>query len=262
MDQHSSYTSNQINSSKLVLPSFSAAHILSSSARFVLISDTHGQHQQICNIPEGDVLVHAGDCCGKVSVEWEPTLRKAGNSLIEFLRWFGAFPHPIKILVAGNHDTPFTGIDFITGKPLVLSKEAARQCCSNAGVIYLEDQELLIDRLRVYGTPWQPPYKNLAFNAEDDKRKAIFGNIPEGIDVLVTHTPARGNLDLNEQGEHIGCEILKSNISRTAPRLHVFGHVHNSAGKHTQNDLISVNASSVGKDMAIVNSPMIVDLDV
>ena len=50
-----------------------------------MISDTHGAHRQLANLPEGDVLIHAGDCCSKDTVRGDPTLEKAGSSLIDFL---------------------------------------------------------------------------------------------------------------------------------------------------------------------------------
>jgi 3',5'-cyclic AMP phosphodiesterase CpdA len=46
------------------------------------------------NIPDGDVIIHAGD------------FTEAGTKAetLNFLSWFKSLPHPHKILVAGNHD--------------------------------------------------------------------------------------------------------------------------------------------------------------
>ena len=60
----------------------------------VCISDTHGLHESLAPLPEGDVLIHAGDCLGSGSL----------RSLEAFAEWFEAQPHRHKILVAGNHD--------------------------------------------------------------------------------------------------------------------------------------------------------------
>ena len=46
--------------------------------------------------------------------------------------------------------------------------------------------------------------------------------VPAGTDLLVTHGPPRGHLDLG----HIGCASLLSELWRIRSRLHVFGHVH------------------------------------
>ncbi len=61
--------------------------------RFVVISDTHNLHEKI-HIPDGDVLIHAGDFTNH-------------GSLLEvqrFTNWFKSLPHPVKVLVPGNHD--------------------------------------------------------------------------------------------------------------------------------------------------------------
>jgi predicted phosphohydrolase len=61
--------------------------------RIVSISDTYGLHFGI-KIPDGDVLVHAGDFCS------DGNMRDAMN----FMRWFNTHPHKHKIFCAGNHD--------------------------------------------------------------------------------------------------------------------------------------------------------------
>ena len=60
--------------------------------RLVLLSDTHGLRREI-SIPDGDVMVHAGEFCSEVEA-------------VE-ARSFGAFfrglPHRHKVVIAGNH---------------------------------------------------------------------------------------------------------------------------------------------------------------
>ena len=46
--------------------------------RIVLISDTHGLHHRMPHLPDGDLLIHAGDC----------TNRGADQEVAEFLEWF------------------------------------------------------------------------------------------------------------------------------------------------------------------------------
>ena len=67
-------------------PSASAARAL----RLVVLSDTHGYEAQLPpTLPDGDVLVHAGDWWG------------ADCKLDEYL---AAQPHPHKLVIRGNHD--------------------------------------------------------------------------------------------------------------------------------------------------------------
>ncbi len=98
--------------------------------KLIILSDTHGRHRDIA-IPEGDVLIHAGDFGGMIG-----TL----DDLHEFNQFLGELPHPHKILVAGNHDFCFEK-----------QKQASRAALTNA--TYLEDEALEIDGVRFYGSP-------------------------------------------------------------------------------------------------------------
>lgn len=57
------------------------------------ISDTHGFHRDVV-IPDGDVLVHAGDITMNGEVE----------TILDFVRWLVELPHAHKVIVPGNHD--------------------------------------------------------------------------------------------------------------------------------------------------------------
>lgn len=61
--------------------------------KIVAISDTHQLHDKVV-IPDGDVLVHAGDF----------TNQGTDGALIKFLTWFSSQPHPYKVFIAGNHE--------------------------------------------------------------------------------------------------------------------------------------------------------------
>jgi Predicted phosphohydrolases len=64
--------------------------------KFVCISDTHGLTDQL-QVPDGDVLIHAGD----FSNTGEPEIVE------DFNNFLGKLKHPIKIVIAGNHDLTF-----------------------------------------------------------------------------------------------------------------------------------------------------------
>ncbi len=64
--------------------------------KFVCVSDTHGLCDRLV-VPDGDVLLHAGD----FSNVGEPEIVE------EFNEWLGRLPHPIKVVIAGNHDLSF-----------------------------------------------------------------------------------------------------------------------------------------------------------
>ncbi|MEO1171874.1 MAG: metallophosphoesterase, partial [Myxococcota bacterium] len=64
--------------------------------RIVAISDTHNQHDAL-DVPDGDVLVHAGDMSGHGHL----------RELEAFAAWCEAQPHRHKVVIAGNHDFCF-----------------------------------------------------------------------------------------------------------------------------------------------------------
>jgi predicted phosphohydrolase len=104
--------------------------------KLVLISDTHCHHQEL-SIPEGDVLVCAGDFCNYGR-------EKEARS---FLKWMDALPHRYKLLTAGNHDFPF-------------QKEASRSELLRLApsITYLQDSGTTINGINFWGSPYTPMF--------------------------------------------------------------------------------------------------------
>jgi Icc-related predicted phosphoesterase len=176
--------------------------------RLVLISDTHLTHLRgPIEIPDGDMLIHAGDVA---------SLGKY-KEIVRFSEWFSDLPHKHKVMIAGNHDW-----DFQTNPDLAKS-------ALDPSITYLQDSEVTIEGIRIYGTPWQPAFQYWAFNLprgiELDKK---WDQIPSGIDILVTHGPPFGICDsIFAGGEHLGCRnLLRQVTKRVKPRIHTFGHIH------------------------------------
>lgn len=192
----------------------------------VCISDTHNSQP---DLPDGDVLIHAGDLTQSGTFE----------ELQAALDWLIKQPHAVKVVIAGIHDLLLDpgfsckGSSSLSSRSRPDQKTAGELCQSLAwgDLVYLEDSEHTVTcpngrRLRVYGSPHSPRHGNWAF--QYPRTKDIWaGRIPQGIDVLVTHGPPRGHLDLL----NLGCVHLLRQLWETRPRLHVFGHVHEGAGR-------------------------------
>ncbi len=208
--------------------------------RIVCISDTHNRQGQF-EVPDGDVLIHAGDLTGRGTV---PEVTAANE-------WLGRLPHRDKIVIAGNHDFLFER-----------QNARARSLVTNA--IYLEDSASLVQGLRIWGSPWQPWFYDWAFNLPRGRALAEkWRGIPEGIDILVTHGPPLGILDETASGEHAGCEELRSRIEGMGapPRLHVFGHIHEGHGILRTPGTTFVNASICDLAYRPVNRAIVIDLE-
>jgi 3',5'-cyclic AMP phosphodiesterase CpdA len=84
--------------------------------KIVCISDTHGMHSKIGKLPDGDMLIHAGD----FTVDFPPI--NEIDDLIFFNRWLEKQPYRYKILIAGNHDFIFQK-DYSTAKETICNVE-------------------------------------------------------------------------------------------------------------------------------------------
>ncbi len=195
----------------------------------VALADTHLFHGDL-QIPEGDILLHAGDLTRGGSLAELTTAA-------EFLR---QQPHPHKIVIAGNHE-----------RCLEDQPEAARALLQ--GLDYLQDSGLERCGLRFWGSPWQPAYNDWAFNLPRGARLAEkWALIPEGVDVLVTHGPPRGFGDSvgtwrgSEalQRARAGCADLLARVREVRPMLHVYGHIHQGRGSWREGDVLMVNATT------------------
>lgn len=212
--------------------------------KIVCISDTHLCHEKYhVQIPDGDILIHSGDAT------YEGTPREIES----FANWFGSLPHKHKIFVAGNHDWGFQR------RP----DESRAQLPQS--VTYLQDSAVTVMGLRIYGSPWQPEFMEWAFNLRrGDQLLAKWKNIPAGVDVLVTHGPPMGVLDMTWDGEHVGCrDMMNEILSRVRPRLHVFGHVHHDGGKQMKlpGGTHFVNAALLDEAYTPRYKPVVVELD-
>ncbi len=162
------------------------------------LSDTHGCHRRLKDLPEADVVVHSGDFC-MVGSEQEA---------IDFLNCFCDLPYAHKIFICGNHD------DCLYGANIDGLDENVHYLC-NSGVT--------IDGMKFYGVPM------FMGDCITDRQNRNYANIPDDVDVLITHTPPYGVLDFDDEINY-GSEELLQRVSEINPRLHLFGHIHRQHG--------------------------------
>lgn len=211
--------------------------------RITCISDTHGKHNDLKSIPDGDVLICAGDItsCGQLS------------QLEDFSEWISDLPHRHKIAICGNHDWCFQK----------LNKRERALSIINRTAIYLEDSYTIIDGIKFYGSPWQPEFRSWAFNLPRGKPLAQkWEMIDDDCDVLITHGPPYGYGDRLPDGMLVGCEDLGARIrSLKSLKLSVFGHIHDAYGEYVSDDGVRyINASNATEEYDIQNCPITIDI--
>ena len=209
--------------------------------RLVCISDTHMCHRGH-SLPEGDVLIHAGDA----------TNRGTSDEVEHFLDWFESHAHQHKVLIAGNHDWLYQR-----------QPDMAQQLlAAHTGITYLEDSGTEIDGLAFWGSPWQPEFLEWAYNLPrgGDALRKVWAKIPVGTDVLITHGPPHGILDQVDGGQHLGCEELRTRLAAVKPRVHIYGHIHSGYGVAQSSVTTWVNACSCNEVCQLVHRPVVLDI--
>jgi len=222
--------------------------------KIVVISDTHGLHNSMLHpLPSADILIHAGDVTNVGSqdgtrqfVEWFQNLKGFGT----------------KIFVAGNHDWSFYR------KPAWLKQYINDENLSQSDCYYLEDSEMTITDpefskpIKIYGSPWQPPFMNWAFNAPEEQLFKIWEKIPNDTDILITHGPAYGILDTVEgRYEHLGSVTLSERINIINPKIHICGHIHSGRNIFEKDGTLYINASTATESYDMINKPVVIDYD-
>ena len=216
-------------------------------------------------LPKGDVLIHAGDISNK-----------GGEvDVTNFIYWFQNIQEfDTKIFISGNHDYCFERINepHHKGDYDWLHNLMSPENLAQSDVTYLEDSFMTIEDpefsrpIKIYGSPWQPWFYDWAFNLPrlGTELQEKWNMIPEDTDVLITHGPPNGILDLvnnfRQPNRNVGCESLRFHVERVKPALNVFGHIHEGYGVKQVNDTLFVNASICTAGYEPTNKPIIIDL--
>lgn len=196
------------------------------------------------NVPNGDLLLHAGDL----------TFRGDISEISQELKELGRISKGFKygcVLVPGNHD-------FLAERDPSLMK----QMCIDNGITYLQHERTEINGLKIFGSGYTPFFHNWALNVErGPKLAALWGQIPDDTEILITHGPAMGCLDwvVTPNGyESVGCQDLANRLPELKSlKLHVFGHLHLSRGTYKNKPYTSINASICKEDYSPTNLPII-----
>ncbi len=191
--------------------------------RILHISDTHGLHRRLTDLPEADVAVHSGDF----------TMTGSEQEAIDFLNWFCDLPYAHKIFISGNHDDCLYGAN-IDGL--------------DSNVHYLCNSGIEIDGVKFYGVPM------FMSDCVTDRQAKNIAKIPGDTDVLVTHSPAYGILDFDDNINY-GDEQLLAKVMEIHPQLHLFGHIHAQHGITTEHGVTFSNGAIMNADYTTLNLP-------
>ncbi|TVY39173.1 putative rhamnogalacturonate lyase C [Lachnellula subtilissima] len=206
---------------------------LSVKTRILILSDTYG----VVALPERitepvDIVLHCGD------------LSQGGelDSYRKTIALLSSIKAPLK-LPEGVH---------IPSEARAIWNEKEAQ---DAGIKLLETgmHELILENggmLRIYASSATPiPIQGADWAFGYETNEDIYNPAGTGIsygintstprteipddtkvDIMMTHGPAKYQLDKMRNGDSVGCPHLFRALRRIRPRVHAFGHVHNSWG--------------------------------
>lgn len=187
------------------------------------ISDTHGCHHRLRDLPEADIIVHSGDF----------TMNGSQQEAIDFMNWFCDLPYHHKIFICGNHDDCLYGAN-IDGL--------------DANVHYLCNSGVEIDGIKFYGVPM------FMGDCITDRQARNYDRIPSDTDVLITHSPAYGILDFDDDINY-GSEEIMTKLSHLNLKAHLFGHIHAQHGIITTGNTIFSNGAIMNAGYINLNQP-------
>jgi len=233
--------------------------------RLVCISDIHNRFYNMPRIPPGDILIISGDL----------TMAGSPNELKKFHDWLiqiDGFQHIV--FTAGNHDialdqhyyqTSFRVRERLTVDERIQRSESVNQLFRNLktkNIHYLENESIELLKIKFWGSPVTPEFCDWSFarNRGQDIDQ-IWSQIPNDTDVVITHGPPLGIGDVNTmQRINCGCANLLWHISeRVKPKLHVFGHIHESRGLYTDGTTNFANCAICTRQYKAENLPIVVD---
>lgn len=226
--------------------------------KIVFFSDTHNWHDTI-KLPEVDIAI----CCGDVS------LRGSRTEVVSFLDWFKEQPVKHKIMIAGNHDYWFD-----KNHPKSINyklEDDSHLDIIPEGITYLQDSDVTVEGIKIWGSPTTPWFHNWAFNKVPEDLEEYWNQIPDDVDIVITHGPcANTYLDRCENGKRAGCPSLTRRVADIRPKILAFGHIHEGAGiddKHIPDDdgiekvTRLINCSYLNLQYHPANDPVVIDWD-
>ncbi len=241
--------------------------------RILILSDTHSRIRDVFsswsledreNALSCDLLIHGGDLTSYGHL----------SELESELSWINNNFHMDKVIISGNHDF-YLDTNWSAHTP-----QGKRRFSSNGlgssqdidvlmlkhNMIYLNDSSYVKNGVRIWGSPVTPWFHDWAFNRQRgyDIQKH-WDMIPNDTDILVTHGPPRGILDLLtpsryrdlSESPNVGCDHLLSKVVEIKPKVHIFGHIHEGRGMIEKSGTVFINASCLDVNYEPINNPII-----
>ena len=126
-------------------------------------------------------------------------------------------------------------------------------------VFYLENSSITLEGIKFFGSPQSAQFgTRWAFNLE---RGPVAYNhwsqIPNDVDIVITHGPAHGVNDYVSRGENVGDIQLYNKLCETTCKLFLCGHIHEAYGVRNDGKIYHINAATCNLQYEPINKPVV-----
>ena len=198
--------------------------------KIISISDLHGHLPIITE--SADILCIAGDI-SPLSIQFnKPEMKKWLET--EFAYWIKSLPVDKVYLVAGNHDAYFESMNSMQLSTLKHVCDFKLIYLKNDYVVHRHDGK----EYKIFGTPYCNIFGTWPFMRTDEYMIEKFKNIPENVDIIISHSPPYGigevdvileRYNSNEPIDHVGNKALGDRLKEVNYKLCICGHIHSAS---------------------------------
>ena len=223
------------------------------------MSDLHGYLPEInaCELVLicGDIVPLSAQGSSRYTSRW---YKRA------FKTWAESLPCDKVIFIAGNHELHFPNHYEYYKKMFPNNSKVTYLCHEEYTYLGSDGKEY-----RIFGTPYCQEFGNWAFMLLDSELREKYSEIPENLDILLTHDQCYGYGDILLQkdcpwatGEHIGNKPLTEAVLEKQPKYLFTAHLHSVDHNCVMiNQTKRYNVSLKDESYQAVYSPLYLEID-
>lgn len=224
--------------------------------KIVAISDLHGDLMPDRMLPDGDVLVIAGDILPDDFRD--PNRDQIGTTRIirqgwwfddVFIPWLRELEdhYTWVIFIGGNHDFFFQSMP---------TKYIEDQLPKH--VTYLNETSVTVDGVKFYGAPWACTV-GWAFFTEEEAYEEKLALVPPVTDVIIVHGPPASDI-IRPLFHYCSTALGRWVYAQHRLKALICGHIHEAYGSYTVGVTPVHVVSSKDRQYRMVNNPIIIEV--
>lgn len=229
--------------------------------KIMAMSDLHGYLPKAKNLQPADIAIIAGDI---VPLAIQTDLSKSYKWYTKFfMPWVDRLPVDQVFMVAGNHDYY---LEKLEGHQVTdFEKLSPKRCLIYLDHSYFEYVDITGLQWTIFGTPYCHIFGNWPFMKPDNVLTELFKEIPDKVDIIISHDPPFALNDCDVVADrialgHLGNKPLAARINNVDYKILFCGHVH--TGDHEFDPVFkTVNVSLLNERYQPYYSPFYTEIE-